>query len=368
MNAMDEPLQTLIAEQAGEWYARRRDGDLSPAESAQFMAWLQTSPAHVREYLAAAAVARHLPAAVKGLDEDRRSLFERARQWLRRDGNVVQLHSPRAEDGISNGTARRGASRQIRRVAAAAGLALLVAGGVYWSVSPPGLAGLPRVLEVPRGEQRTVQLQDGSVVHMNADTRVSVRYSRVQRLIELEHGQAMFNVAHQSARPFIVRAGGAEVVAIGTQFDVVKRSARDLVTVTVVEGRVAVFERERTRTDARMDGAGPPATSLQLAAGQRLRLDPGGAKPRAEAVDARAATAWLRRELIFSEQRLADVAEEFSRYGVPIEIEDPALRDYRVSGVFSAYDTESFVAFLRRFGEVEQAGQVIRVRGGRVLQ
>jgi ferric-dicitrate binding protein FerR (iron transport regulator) len=70
----------------------------------------------------------------------------------------------------------------------------------------------------------------------------------------------------------------------------------------------------------------------------------------------------LRRQLAFSEQPLAEVAEEFSRYGTPITIESAALREYRVSGVFNAYDTESFVAYLRRIGEVEHTAQGIVVR------
>src|SRR5690606_41893209 len=138
-----------------------------------------------------------------------------------------------------------------------------------------------------------------------------------------------------------VGAGGPEVVAVGTQFEGVRRDAGP-VTVTVVEGAVDVREGE--------DAAG---TRVRLAAGQRLRVDAQAPVATPEAVDLHAATAWLRRELMFSEQPLAAVAEEFSRYGTSIHIDSPALRAYRVSGVFNAYDTESFVTFLKRIGEVE---------------
>ena len=98
-----------------------------------------------------------------------------------------------------------------------------------------------------------------------------------------------------------------------------------------------------------------------MAAGQRLRVDARVPSAAPEPVDVHTATAWLRRELMFSEQPLSEVAEEFSRYGATIRIDNAALREYRVSGVFNAYDTESFITFLQRIGEVEQTPDGIRV-------
>jgi transmembrane sensor len=366
MSARDEPFETAVAEQASEWYIRHRNGELTSTENDEFMAWLQTSPLHVREYLAAAAVSRQLTSAAERLNANSQHLLERARQWLRTNENVIPLRPVRTEIPAPVLVVKRRLRIPARLIAGVAVLAIVLGGVGYWSTTTPGASGWPRVIEVPRGEQRTVQLRDGSVMHLNADTRVRVRYSGNQRLVELEHGQALFSAAHEKVRPFMVRAGGAEVVAIGTQFDVAKRSTRDAVTVTVVEGKVAVFERDPLERDSQGGSADRKSTATQLSAGQRLRLDPTRPRSGAENIDARVATAWLRRELIFSEERLGDVAEEFSRYGVPIEIENPALRDYRVSGVFNAYDTESFIAFLRRFGEVEEGGQAIRVRETRL--
>jgi len=83
-------------------------------------------------------------------------------------------------------------------------------------------------------------------------------------------------------------------------------------------------------------------------------------------VDVQRSTAWLRRELAFEQQPLAAVAAEFNRYGaLPIEIETPALRTLRVSGVFAADDTDSFIVFLRSLEGVgvEVTSTRIRVFG-----
>ncbi len=95
---------------------------------------------------------------------------------------------------------------------------------------------------MPHGDQRTIRLDDGSIIHLNSQSRVHVRYSSGERLIELEQGQALFDVVRDATRPFRVRAGSADILAVGTQFDVYRRSGGDL-TVTVVEGKVAVTDR-----------------------------------------------------------------------------------------------------------------------------
>src|SRR6185437_15521968 len=179
---------------------------------------------------------------------------------------------------------------------------------VYW-LTLPGFAGLPRSIAVAHGEQRTVQLNDGSVVHVNASSRLRVRFSRSQRLVELEQGEAMFDVAHDATRPFRVRAGDTEVTAVGTEFDVYRRASQD-VTVTVVQGKVDVMDRD---ADHRNTGAGTnedAAVPVHMAAGQQLHLS-AARRPKARAVDVHAATAWIRREVMFEGRPLRDVAEEF---------------------------------------------------------
>jgi ferric-dicitrate binding protein FerR (iron transport regulator) len=139
------------------------------------------------------------------------------------------------------------------------------------------------------GELRTLSLEDGTRVHLNTDTRVVPRYDEKSRRIELERGEAFFEVAKSGSRPFIVTAGGHQIRALGTSF-AVRRGARNL-AVTLVEGKVSVSARSASKID--LDGSGTAAPilvksdasrespgSLILEPGQRvtLRMAPGSAE------------------------------------------------------------------------------------------
>src|SRR5262249_26271767 len=145
-------------------------------------------------------------------------------------------------------------------------LILLAASFLFYWVSSPGLPGLPRWISVAHGEQRTISLRDGSIIHVNASSAVKVAYSKEQRLIELDHGQALFGVANDSKRPFRVRAGSTEITAVGTQFDVYRKADRD-VTVTVVQGRVRIEQGSGGRIESTR------AAPTMLSAGQQWRLE-----------------------------------------------------------------------------------------------
>jgi transmembrane sensor len=188
---------------------------------------------------------------------------------------------------------------------------------------------------------------------------VAVRYDPAQRSVTLEHGQAIFAVAHDPARPFRVLAGAAEVVAVGTRFDVYLKGNTTLVTVT--EGRVTV-DNVAAQEAARPAGRTP----VEVTAGQMVRVESGLPPSSPQPIDAARATAWLHRQISFDAAPLGDVAAEFNRYAaVPVEIETPALRSVAVSGVFSVDDTESFVAFLR---SLDGVGVEVTPTGVRVFK
>jgi len=108
------------------------------------------------------------------------------------------------------------------------------------------------------------------------------------------------------------------------------------------------------------------AAPTRLAAGYRLKIDGGGMPAQSERVDTRAAIAWLQRKIVFEREPLGEVAEEFNRYGtVQFSIEDTGLRALPVSGVFNAYDVNSFAEFLETLDgvRVERTPARIRVMG-----
>jgi len=198
--------------------------------------------------------------------------------------------------------------------------------------------------ETQRGEQQTHHLADNSVLHLNTDTAVTVRYSQRERLVTLTSGEADFEVAHESARPFRVFAGRAEVVDLGTRFDV--RLRNESTIVTVVEGRVAVglsAPSESSRPDR-----GQPTSFVQLSADQQVTVAEGAWPATPVTVDAQRTTAWLHRQIMFENEPLDRVVSEFNRYArKPIEITTPALGNLEVSGVFATDNSDALIAFLR---------------------
>jgi transmembrane sensor len=198
------------------------------------------------------------------------------------------------------------------------------------------------------GEQSIWPLPDGSVLQLNSDSVVTVRFSRAERLVDVIQGQAHFRVAHEAARRFRVVSGVTEVIAVGTEFDVYRMASATVVTVT--EGRVAVFA-----------GAAPPPTQIaaiptdafRLGAGEQVSVDANRRLTVPSVVDVRQSTAWMRRQIAFDHKRLGEVADEFNRYSnANIHIDDEKLRALEVSGVFDAYDIDSFTGFLRKLDGV----------------
>jgi transmembrane sensor len=239
-----------------------------------------------------------------------------------------------------------------RPVLAAAALALLasIAALFLWIGSDAA-----RSYSTGIGEQRTIQLADGSTVELNARSRVTVRLTEHRRDVALIEGQALFSVAKDKQRPFVVRAGDAQVRAVGTEFDVYKKQAETVVT--VVEGRVETYSGA--------DGA--DAAAIMLSAGEQLTVLPHTVTKPTRA-DTAAATAWVQKRLIFEETPLNEVAEEFNRYNRrPLAIDDAELQKLKISGVYSSTDPASLINFLRSqnsINVIETENQVRVVRRG----
>jgi transmembrane sensor len=360
MNTMEQKIRSAAVEQAAEWFIANRSGDLTPREREDFRTWLCAAPANVREYLAIVSMSGDLQAA-RPSDAEVQAFLQRA---LAGDGNsgrdnVVPLRES-AKAPQPQCLAQKPRQLVGRRFALAAAI-LIVGGGTVWGLYT-GLLNPNRSFDTAHGEQRVVQLRDGSVMHLNSDSRVSVRYTKAERRIDVGRGQVLFDVVHEALRPFRVRAGTTEVLAIGTQFDVY-RQARGTV-VTVIEGQVQVYRaawEPDTGADTDRTSLSPSRVSrIGVAAGRQVRVSSGeaaaasAALPQPIAVDVKKAMAWLQRQIIFEQQRLDEVVSEFNRYGrIPIILQDERLRGVRVSGQFNAYDTDSFIELLRRLDGVE---------------
>ncbi len=345
MISKEEQTRAAVAEQAVDWFLERDEGPLDTRESAALMAWYKASPINVEEFLGVAAIARDLREAGPDSEHSVEALVARAR--ADDDGRVQPLW-PRAFAALSDLRVRHWQTTAV--TIAALGLVSL---GLFWlwnlrsipqQASPAGATTLH--FATRHGEQQTHRLADGSVLHLNTDTAVTVRYSRTERWVMLASGQASFEVAHEPKRPFHVFAGPAEVIDLGTQFDV--RAGSDSTVVTVVEGRVAVGLSEMFEPRSVSSSHRQPVQLVELGPDQQVSVSRDQWPATPTAVDAKRTTAWLHRQIAFAHEPLERVAAEFNRYAPkPIEIMTPELRKLEITGTFSIDDTEEFLAFLR---------------------
>lgn len=337
--SLDKELRVTpdIAAEAAVWVTRLHGPDRSPQMERDFLAWQAESALH-------------------------REAFERCTDvWQ----DVAQIKLATAYE---TGAAARAAQTHSagagawRWGAVAAVMSALVLGGFMLQ------QGLDHDdYRTAVGEQRTLLLDDGSRVVMNTDTRVRVNFSGREREVSIQTGEAIFEVAKDPARPFIVHASGSEVVAVGTAFAVrvAKRStgqATDL-AVTMIEGQV------RVRPTASAADAGlVAATEVVMHAGDRLRLTGvAGAwqvLPKLDRPNVEQVTAWKRSEVVFDAASLQDAVSEMNRYSrTPIVLlEGLGQSQLKVSGQFRAGDNMSFaraVAALYGLSVRTDAGRLV---------
>jgi len=303
------------------WWARLRQAGVSADVEQQFFAWLQASPVHVEEYLRVASDAPSLPSP------------------------VTEAAEPAAQAEPNSNASRTPARRVwVRPVLwGAVGGILLSA---LWIFHYPRGAEAPihspeRLLLTHHGELRSWTLEDGSVVQLGPESAAVEQYTVTERLIQLRSGHADFHVAKGDRRRFRVVTQDASVVATGTRFDVNLDEKRDVVT--LIEGRVMVYAKAVEGEESNK----PEASAAQpLVPGEQVSISAGWVSSPAR-VDLRHIEAWKRGQIIADGMPLAAVVREFNRYAdQPIRIENGSLASTRLSGVFSARDATSFLAFL----------------------
>jgi len=347
MGIVDQRVRSAIAEEALEWFVRNRGGMLSNDERPAFSAWLKSSPLHVEEYLRTAAMAQHLRSAIATMDVDLARLLGDARDA---DGGEVILLRGLSTHGadVSRTSWRRRASRL---VAVAAAVVAVVCAGAILVARNARLPGLQAEFATAHGEQRFWRLPDGSGMDLNSDSSVLVRFDKHERVVKIARGEALFQVAHESARRFRVVAGETDVIAVGTEFEVLQQPGST--RVTVVHGRVSVVADTPARVATR---AVSPSQELFVKAGEQVQVDGHADVSKLAVVPANVPqeVAWVQRRITFDEQPLGNVAAQFSRdSGVTIEVQGGRLRELPISGVFNEYDAESFLAFIGRLDKVE---------------
>lgn len=421
-------MNVQIYTEATQWLVKHRGADLDAREKWEFDAWLRASPQHVRAYLEMSAIWEEVPVLDSDWNPPAELLIARARS----EDNVLFLddatqitegeprrrpprleppdspghpvaasegeglpdegaHSPMtagATGDVRSEPRRPGAAAcerhpgsRKRPLALVAMLLAAIVGTMIWHQ----FGGDSYATAI--GEQRTVALADGSTVELDSHSRVRIRYTESRRDVELLEGQALFQVTHNAARPFIVHSGITSVRDIGTEFNVYRKPTGTVVT--VVEGRVAVHASTlRLRSGTHSSGVVNPSNASRAASasiasrsggnaifvqtGEQLTV-PAVASSRTwnfaaadvlRHVNVAAATAWTHHELVFDSSSLADVVEEFNRYSAhQLVITDPGLAGVRITGIFSSADPSLLLKFLRTQPgiSIEETGTETRI-------
>jgi transmembrane sensor len=344
-------LEALYAVQASGWVETLRQA--SPGDEMRFVAWLKESPRNVRDFL----LMLSLDGALEKLDPARLHSLEAL------IAKVDQRVTPLTLRPAPAAAAAR--SRRLKWTAVAAGVLVAAVGALFWYAHPRS-----HDFETATGEQRTFELEDGSVVSLNTHSRVAVRLTAHVREVRLVRGEALFHVAHDPSRPFLVSTDDAVVQAVGTQFDVYRRD--DGTVVAVLEGRVKVTTAAAapaasgSATAPVAGRSGPRAAAVQsLGASQEAQVSHEGSVSIREVNNVSDTVAWRERRLIFRDQTLEQIVGEFNRYRTHrIRLEGSGVSERVYTGVFDADDADSLLQVLAHDPalDVDRSGESIIVR------
>jgi transmembrane sensor len=325
------PQGTSGKAQAADWLARLDRGSLSDAEHAAFEAWLAENSRNRFEI-------QRLARFWYGLDRPLSNAFAR---------------QPRKQRDYEPGTRARAPGWRI-----VAGLALITVAllGIFL-LEPVTPTDESARFATEIGHSRHVQLNDGSSFILNTNSIVQQDYSASQRTVRLVSGEAVFDVAHDASRPFVVLAAGGVFRAVGTRFSV--RMDTDHVTVTVTEGRVALQQRLSDWYDwvdqdipgaANGDAEGLSELILVRAGelGQVHRTE-GASKKAVTPHTVIEALSWIEGELVFYDREFQAVIEEVARYTpVTIRIEDESLKKRRITGIIQIGEMDMMLESIER--------------------
>lgn len=335
---------------ATDWHTRREQG-LSAIEEAEFQAWRAVDPAHAR--------------ACAQVDESIRLLRSMPAErvaHLRTARRGSPPHQTERPPQASIDTPATGQEQRTRNapcsspapsarlwwprgfgagVAALCGVCTMAAGIAWYQWTQPTFAN---TYAAEQGQRLDVPLPDGSHLTLDADTRLEVSLYRNRREVRMAHGQAMFNVAPDTAKPFDVLAGPARVTVVGTRFAV--RYMKDgadagTVNVAVEDGRVRV-------ADVTIDARGQPSPQLvELSAGQGVQVSLSGQMNQVSSISPAGIAPWRQGLVRFTNTPLSDAVHELERYhATRLVIRDPEVAALRIGGSYQIGRPDIFARVL----------------------
>jgi transmembrane sensor len=244
---------------------------------------------------------------------------------MHNDPDVDELHHGQHLSGLGE---RRFSRRTFGAIAAGSGLAIAAsASWALWRTTGPERYG------TGIGEERLVQLADGSKVQINTDSVIDVSLHRGRRAIHLLKGEVRFDLAPDPARPFLVTARDGAMQGAGTAFNL--RLKQDLTELTVIDGQVELLD----------DGAA--GATVPAGSGATIRTTAITITPLTQR-DLALRTAWQQGNIRLDRETLEQAVAEFNRYREqPMIIGDPGLARLQMGGVFSARHSDDFIEALK---------------------
>ena len=320
---------------AADWLARRDGEAWADADEAALAQWLAADTAHRVAFLRLQAAwdeSGRLQALGAGWQAEQAP----PRDWWQ--GTPQARREQMLQAMAGRGRATTTTRRRTLPLAFAASLLLacgLALGWAWQQRDPAATTAYAAAL----GEMREVALADGSHATLASDSQLEVRLGRRERHVALLRGEAIFDVAHDARRPFVVDAGGRRVVVVGTRFSV-RTDARSL-RVVVTEGTV--------RLQARPERADSRPSALLPAGSMALVRDDGVLVRSMPLAEAEGLLGWREGLLVFRDATLADAAAEFNRYNArKIEIADARAGALRIGGSFRWDNADGFARLLER--------------------
>ena len=295
---------------AAHWLARLMSPACTQRDHDAFEAWCAQDAAHA----AAFAQVAQLHAAASALGDD---------AWMRAAARSARRSS----------AARTRHRTGLRAAGWLAAAALMLAVATFaWRLSGDRGEALRYATAV--GEQRHVELDDGTRLQLDTDTALSIRFDASSRELVLDHGRIQISVGADARRPFVVRSGRSVVRDIGTEFQVAR--LRGEVSVMLLSGAVNVAL------------AGKEGAGRDLVPGEAVQVGDTGELGLPARIDVDATTSWTRGLLTFKDRPLGDLLEEMNRYSsTKLHVADPRLATLTVSGVFRVGDQASLLQALK---------------------
>ena len=188
--------------------------------------------------------------------------------------------------------------------------------------------------QTERGERMVINLEDGSNVHLNSLSGVDVFYSDSERTIKLTRGEALFIVAHDENREFLVQTAHGIIQAIGTEFNISVVS--DDIKVTIIHGTVLIKPKQAIVESVIEEVA---------TVGEQVLIDSHGKTQSTIIENTSEIIAWTKGKLIFSGEPLHEAVEKVNLHSKHhIRVKDPRLQNLPLFGVFNTGDTSGFIS------------------------